>query len=87
MKDLSVFFDKDKFIRVNTRLGNSQNLNYDEKFPILISRKSNFLYFLFEQIHRDTGNGNEMNLIRIWKFPFLKFSKIMKLSYISKMIL
>ena len=58
MKDLSVFFDKDKFIRVNTRLGNSQNLNYDEKFPILISRKSNFLYFQFEQIHRDTGNGS-----------------------------
>lgn len=51
LRQLSLFLDKNKIMRVGGRLGNSDEFSYDKMHPILVSSKHYFTKLLFSHEH------------------------------------
>ncbi|XP_055385902.1 uncharacterized protein LOC129614944 [Condylostylus longicornis] len=53
---LNPFLDQNGILRMGSRLRHA-DLNYDEKFPIILPDRSHFVRLLLEKIHRETLHG------------------------------
>ena len=52
--NMNAFLDEDDLMRVGGRMANAIDLNYNERFPILLPTASRFSYLLIDFIHRLT---------------------------------
>ena len=55
-RDLHLFLDSDGLIRVHTSAAEFRSLTYDQKFPILLPNKDNFVYLIAKSAHSIVGH-------------------------------
>ena len=51
LKPLNIFLDQDGVLRSNSRLANIKHLTYNQKFPIILHRKSGFAMLIVKSYH------------------------------------
>ena len=50
---LKLFYDDENILRLNTRISNFENFNYDKKYPILLRNDSYFSKLVILKTHGD----------------------------------
>ncbi|XP_055387374.1 uncharacterized protein LOC129615957 [Condylostylus longicornis] len=61
---LNPFLDQNGILRMGSRLRHA-DLNYNEKFPIILPDRSHFVRLLLEKIHRETLHGGAQLMLNV----------------------
>ncbi|XP_055381380.1 uncharacterized protein LOC129611975 [Condylostylus longicornis] len=64
LSKLSPFLDENGILRMAGRLRHSE-LNYNERFPIILPDKSPFVRLLLEKVHRETLHGGAQLMLNV----------------------
>ncbi|XP_065356083.1 uncharacterized protein LOC135950472 [Calliphora vicina] len=68
--NLNPFLDERGLMRVGGRLANAPNLQYNEKFPILLPSSCHFAKILVKFIHEITLHGGNQLMLRVLRTQF-----------------
>lgn len=69
LNKLSPMLDNDGLSRINGRIGESENINYDTKYPIILERTHYVTRLLLSHYHNKDGHQRQelvLNEQRFW---------------------
>ena len=61
---LRLYYDKKGILRLNTRISNVENFNFDKKFRILLRSDSHFTQLVIHEVHEEHYHGG---ILSLWK--------------------
>ncbi|XP_075150668.1 uncharacterized protein LOC142224766 [Haematobia irritans] len=70
LSNLNPFLDKDKLLRIHSRIDTSNNLTYDERFPLILPYKCTLSRLLVKFNHDITLHGGNSLMLRMLRLQF-----------------